>query len=410
MNGRPQEAQSTTSSDSINLKDLDVLDFPKWYSEDVEKGKFKDLLNRIQGKRSRYEDYLISQLRATYMDLEGDLRTLIPEYAGVTSAEERKNLNEIGKYIVNLLRAAKGILENQKLGKRRMLIASTILYEVEECLIWITPPPLALAQITALKSRIDQLKSSEKDKEKYGSMLDDCEKILDEKKENFEGISKSATEYYRARLEEIVRFVNTETLKETINTGLQIERLRTLRYWGIVLLSSLIIIFPTISDPNKWVSPGMNVSLGMNITTIDAGPVFGTKILAVALMVAICLSIIGGLGGFLSGLLQVRGSKTDLGDFEMRVLLFQLRPILGAIAALILAALMSRGVLDDVINGNGFGSYVMVAFVSGFSERYFINLLKLNTGEHAIEPILEPAQEDEQNKNGNGIKPKGDGE
>mgnify|MGYP001403138685 CR=1 FL=1 len=401
MNGRPQEAQSTTSSDSINLKDLDVLDFPKWYSEDLEKGKFKDLLNRIQGKRSRYEDYLISQLRATYMDLEGDLRTLIPEYAGVTSAEERKNLNEIGKYIVHLLSAAKGILENQKLGKRRMLIASTILYEVEECLIWITPPPLALAQITALKSRIDQLKSSEKDKEKYGSMLDDCEKILDEKKENFEGISKSTTEYYRARLEEIVRFVNTETLRETINTGLQIERLRTLRYWGMVLLFSLIFIFPIISDQNKWISEGMN------IITINALPFLSNGML-VALVVAVCLSIIGGLGGFLSGLLQVRASKTDLGDFEMRVLLFHLRPILGAIAALILAALMSRGVLDDVINGNGFGSYIMVAFVSGFSERYFIKLLKLNTEEYASEAQLIPAQEEEQSKNGNGTKPKSD--
>jgi len=401
MNGRPQEAQSTTSSDSINLKDLDVLDFPKWYSEDLEKGKFKDLLNRIQGKRSRYEDYLISQLRATYMDLEGDLRTLIPEYAGVTSAEERKNLNEIGKYIVHLLSAAKGILENQKLGKRRMLIASTILYEVEECLIWITPPPLALAQITALKSRIDQLKSSEKDKEKYGSMLDDCEKILDEKRENFEGISKSTTEYYRARLEEIVRFVNTETLRETINTGLQIERLRTLRYWGMVLLFSLIFIFPIISDQNKWISEGMN------IITINALPFLSNGML-VALVVAVCLSIIGGLGGFLSGLLQVRASKTDLGDFEMRVLLFHLRPILGAIAALILAALMSRGVLDDVINGNGFGSYIMVAFVSGFSERYFIKLLKLNTEEYASEAQLIPAQEEEQSKNGNGTKPKSD--
>lgn len=401
MNGRPQEAQSTTSSDSINLKDLDVLDFPKWYSEDLEKGKFKDLLNRIQGKRSRYEDYLISQLRATYMDLEGDLRTLIPEYAGVTSAEERKNLNEIGKYIVHLLSAAKGILENQKLGKRRMLIASTILYEVEECLIWITPPPLALAQITALKSRIDQLKSSEKDKEKYGSMLDDCEKILDEKKDNFEGISKPTTEYYRARLEEIVRFVNTETLRETINTGLQIERLRTLRYWGMVLLFSLIFIFPTISDQNKWVSPGMN------IITINALPFLSNGML-VALVVAVCLSIIGGLGGFLSGLLQVRASKTDLGDFEMRVLLFHLRPILGAIAALILSALISRGVLDDVINGNGFGSYIMVAFVSGFSERYFIKLLKLNTEEYASEAQLIPAQEVEQSKNGNGTKPKSD--
>ena len=84
MSGKPQEAQSITSSDSINWKDLGVLDFPKWYGEEVE-SKFQSMWNRIQGKRSRYEDYLISQLRATYMDLEGDLRTLIPEYAGVTS-------------------------------------------------------------------------------------------------------------------------------------------------------------------------------------------------------------------------------------------------------------------------------------------------------------------------------------
>ncbi len=84
----------------------------------------------------------------------------------------------------------------------------------------------------------------------------------------------------------------------------------------------------------------------------------------------------------MSGLLQVRGSQTNLGDFEISVLLFQLRPIFGAFAALILAVLMSWGVLSDVIVESQ-GSYILVAFVSGFSERYFIKLLKLNVEENA---------------------------
>jgi hypothetical protein len=77
----------------------------------------------------------------------------------------------------------------------------------------------------------------------------------------------------------------------------------------------------------------------------------------------------------------MRGSKTNLGDYEMSILLFQLRPIFGAFAALILAALLSWGVLSDVIRVDKLGSFILVAFISGFSERYFINLLKLDQDE-----------------------------
>ena len=100
----------------------------------------------------------------------------------------------------------------------------------------------------------------------------------------------------------------------------------------------------------------------------------------VGYIAAISFAVIGGIGGFLSGLLQMRGSKTNLGDYEMSILLFQLRPIFGAFAALILAALMSWGVLSDVIKKIQ-GSFILAAFVSGFSERYFINLLKLDQNE-----------------------------
>ena len=74
--------ETTQGNQTLNWKDLSVLEFPKWYNEVVEKEKFSGIKNRILGKRTRYEDYLIAQLRSSYMDLEGDLRTVIPEYSG----------------------------------------------------------------------------------------------------------------------------------------------------------------------------------------------------------------------------------------------------------------------------------------------------------------------------------------
>ena len=372
-NAESPKTQSATSSDSMDWKDLEVLKFPSWYTEEGDE-KPGGFWSRIFGKRARYEEYLISQLRSVYMDLEGDLRTLIPEYAGVTSDKEREDLNEIGNHIVHLLDAAKRILENHKLTKRRMFIATSLLNEVEECLVWITPPALALAQIPALRSKIAQFeKPDEKDDEKYSSMLDECKKILTTNIDKFEGNQGPKKEYYRARLEEIMRFANTETFKEKINTGLQIERLRTLRYWGMALLSLFILIFPIVSDIEKW----RDFQIPMAIFGRDAW---------LALVIAIGISIIGGVGGFLSGLLQVRGSQTNLGDFEISVLLFQLRPLFGAFAALIMAVLMSWNVLSNVIV-EGQGSYILVAFISGFSERYFVKILKLDVEENASDSI-----------------------
>jgi len=353
---------------NLNWKDLKVLSFPKWYEEQVHESACEMIRNRLLGKRTRYEDYLISQLRSVYMDLEGDLRTLIPEYSGLDQ-EERKNADEIGNHIINLLNAAKGMLENQKLNKRQMLIASTLLQEVEECLVWITPHALAFAHMDALSLRIAELDSPNKDT--YQKILKYCRSFLEKFEDKYEKITRVQTENYRARLEEVIRFICTESLKNKINVGLQIERLRTLKFWGIILLLVLILIFPFFSNSGSdgW----------FKLFKFPSG-IFNDELL-VAYIAAICFSVVGGIGGFLSGLLQMRGSKTDLGDYEMSILLFQLRPIFGAFAALILAALLSWGVLNDVIKNDSLGSFILAAFVSGFSERYFINLLKLDQNE-----------------------------
>ena len=361
----------------LNWKDLKVLSFPNWYKEEFSESRCEKILNKIIGKRTRYEDYFISQLRSVYMDLEGDLRTLIPEYSGITNDEERRNADEIGNHIVNLLNAAKGMLENQKLNKRQMLIVSSLLQEIEECVIWITPHALAYAHMDALFLRIAELDSPYKNK--YQEMLKGCKNFLEGFKDKYEKITRNETEDYRARLEEIIRFISTESLKSSINIGLQIERLRTLKFWGLILLFVLMITFPFFS--NTFISNGNNT----NVTAWNTLFVFPTDFfesnLLVGYIAAISFAVVGGIGGFLSGLLQMRGSKTNLGDYEMSILLFQLRPIFGAFAALILAALLSWGVLSDVIKNNSLGPFILAAFVSGFSERYFINLLKLDQNE-----------------------------
>ena len=53
----------------------------------------------------------------------------------------------------------------------------------------------------------------------------------------------------------------------------------------------------------------------------------------------------------------------------------QLRPLVGALVALILYTLLSWQVLPGIKIEN-VGSYFLIAFLSGFSERYFLQLLK----------------------------------
>jgi len=70
---------------------------------------------------------------------------------------------------------------------------------------------------------------------------------------------------------------------------------------------------------------------------------------------------------------------------------------------------MSWGLLDDIITQSE-GSYILIAFVSGFSERYFINLLKLNGEENASDTATKPAKKNEQIQQGDGSKPDRAGE
>ena len=284
------------ANNATNFSNWKDQDFPEWYSMEVKEEK-QGLFRKIFGKnRTKYEDYFISQLRSIYMDLDGDLRTLRPEYSGASDNTEKKYVDEIGEYISHLLEVARKMLGNEKLTKRQMLLASSILNEVEECLIWITPPPLALAQMPSLLSIMTKLDSS--DKYQFISMLKECEKLLlnickfEKRKPTI-----SETEGYRASIEECINFIHEEKLKELINTGLQIERLRSLRYWGLILLIFLIIIFPMVSQVSVW--PIYNNATAYMDKVIESKSFWNPLIDVLgAWFTAFSFCIIGGIGDF----------------------------------------------------------------------------------------------------------------
>ena len=91
---------------------------------------------------------------------------------------------------------------------------------------------------------------------------------------------------------------------------------------------------------------------------------------------ALCFSIIGGIGGFVSGILQIKNSKVGLVEYKESMLLFQLKPIIGSLLGVFVFLVLSWEVLPGLIIEN-IGSIMLIVFLSGFSERYFLNLLQI---------------------------------
>jgi hypothetical protein len=89
----------------------------------------------------------------------------------------------------------------------------------------------------------------------------------------------------------------------------------------------------------------------------------------------VAMMVLGAVGGFLSGLLQARSTRITLTEYLESMLKLQLRPLVGALVALILYTILSWQVLPGITIVNA-GSYFLIAFLSGFSERYFLRLLK----------------------------------
>jgi len=336
---------------------------PKGWGERI-KG-FPGDLYELLVVRISYEDYFASLLRNRYMGIEGDFRT---------SHQYNKNTS-LSEFIKELLILTKQVLEKEKLGKTDLLSVSSLLDEAEERMVWIMPKHMKLSKVYALKMDLDR--SSQDIKKNFKDLLERCQSQLNVCIQNPADASEDDC---NANIEQIIKVINKNILADRINKGLQIERLRSLRFWGLILLISFILLFPLTTRYNIWPPYDQLLEWKNSAGFLSLYPhwMFG------AWAVALGFCVIGGIGGFMSGLLQIRSTETNLELYEESVLLFQIRPIFGAFAALVTFMLLSWGLLESMI-GKGMGPVVLAAFLSGFSERYFLQLLRDNSRPEEME-------------------------
>ena len=318
---------------------------PKWYEKKKEKRK-----------KPTFDEYFSFELQTRYLALENDLRTVLgnyPDAADVITAE----------CISHILHATKKSLEDTD---PNLLAVSSALNLVDRYMVWLDPGEPAKARIESLLLKLNTLSFVGK------------ELLVQRLTKLSEGIDESHVWKICSVLDEAVGLINDQVIQIQISSGLQITRLKLLRNWGLIILMMFLIGSPFVTNlgnTGNWPSQSI---------------ISGSSTLINAWMNAFAMLLVGGVGGFLSGLLQARSTQVTLTEYLEDILKLQLKPLVGAMVALILYVVLSWQVLPGIKIENT-GSYIIIAFLSGFSERYFLRLLDIKTeDEKSMDQVEKP--------------------
>jgi hypothetical protein len=329
------DAQHARSSELLKPENWPT---PRWY---VEK-----MVRKIQ----TYEEHFTFQLRARYLELENEFRSVLGNFPDAADFVTAARISDI-------LHSARECLEQDT---TELLTVSSALDLVERYMVWLYPPWVGRARINRILLRLESKSFNGRD-----SLIKKLTELSESDKEAYRGQLRSV-------VDETIGLINAQDIQDRIGRGLQINRLKALRLWGLVIL----LIFLTVSP------------LATNLKNIGDWPshlIVGQSVELSTWMNALAMMTLGAVGGFLSGLLQVRSTQVTLTEYLENILKLQLRPLVGALVALILYTFLSWQVLPGITIVN-VGSYFVIAFLSGFSERYFLRLLKTEPEKSSEEP------------------------
>ncbi len=171
----------------------------------------------------------------------------------------------------------------------------------------------------------------------------------------------------RYALAEALTYINAASETTLIEDDLQVARLSVVRryLWMALLLIIAAVPFTTEAKYDE--------------STLDLlWPVFELPRVSMEFSItaaALALGAVGAVGATISGMFRVRDSRARINEFRTSMLNFSLRPLAGAIAAVSLYLLLAWEVLNG-IEVTSPGVYVLVAFLAGFSERYFLRVIR----------------------------------
>jgi hypothetical protein len=175
----------------------------------------------------------------------------------------------------------------------------------------------------------------------------------------------------RIALYQVRGLISTYMLQEQINNRLQIRRLWGLWWWGVIVLAIFFIASPLITNlaifraaANDWPAQQLYAGAG------------AWQAAQIAWLNALGITVVGMVSGFLSGLIQARRSHVKLVQYQEDRIKLYLKPLVGGLIALVLYTFLTWGILPGV-KIESMGSYFLIAFLTGFSERYFLRALQI---------------------------------
>jgi hypothetical protein len=249
---------------------------------------------------------------------------------------------------------AKGELEQ---NAPNLPLAAALLSGADRSQAWLYTTPILLQRSQTVILKLRALKGSS------GSL------------ENLEGASRDmrnkpsaeADEALRSALEDALTEIHEAEREGVIEEDLQVRRLRILLLYLSVTLLLLLAAIP-------FTTTEMTPTSGSTDFTWPVFALFDSLVLSLV-AAAIGLAFVGAAGGVISGMLRVRNSRAQLLSYRASLLNLALRPLTGAVAAVILYIFLSWNVVKG-LEVTSPGIFVVAAFLAGFSERYFLRIVR----------------------------------
>ncbi len=359
----PEDDNSNKRAIGINPDDLIVTESAVKPTEDMTKWlEEKSWKQPLWLKRSKtdkaatlgFQGYYLNNLRARYLRLEGDFRTAFNNFYGT------KYMDLVtSRRIIGFLQTAREALENDDCDVNDVI---TMLDLTDQYMVWIYPPHYAKAQAYGLAA---ELKGQDNPQSNAWGEYLRCQ--IELPNQDLGGL--------RAALDKTKEAINEAKQAAMISTGLQIERLNIVRKWSLIVLGVSLAFLPMVIN--------FDSALWEKTILYKFMPEFRPWVVSFA------VAIFGAGGAFFSSLRNVQTTRSVLSDFQENLKSNQLKIYIGALAALILFAFMSWQIIPGIDVKNA-GTFIFLAFVAGFSERFFLNLLNINEGSD-IAPRPAPA-------------------
>jgi hypothetical protein len=285
-----------------------------------------------------YRTYRAYQLRSDYSEIEMDLRSVYEHFAD-KSWFDSKSAAEVVAILDSTLRELEQPEPN-------VAVVDDDLGRARRLMVWVAPPD----SIDGLaKEVLARLRHS---------------RVQEAQRFSLDGPTLDAR---RFRLDEAIGLLDRIETSQSINKGLQVRRMELIRNVGVVAAVLLIGFAPILvsgSSQALWGRADL-----------------GEPVQVTAWLTTLAIGLLGAIGALLSGLLQVRSSPVTFADYEVRGIEVALRVLVGSVVAVTVYYLLSwRAVPIDVTSA---GTFLFIAFSSGFSERFFLKLLGLDSAAKA---------------------------